>query len=202
MRARILGCCVLGAVLAWGELEHWRAAHRELGSGAATEDTVETVVVLGFRNRGARANAVNRWRVRAALRSRRTADARLVCCGGAVAGGVPEAELLAQYARRKLGYSGALVLESESRSTWENIRNAIPLLEDAGPIKIVSHSPHAAKGRRYLRAQRPDLAERLTRGADYRFGEWILVKPLLAVIGRAGSRQPSGTGESGLASSK
>jgi hypothetical protein len=29
----------------------------------------------------------------------------------------------------------------------------------------------------YLLRQRPDLADRLTRGSDYRFGEWFALKP-------------------------
>ncbi len=47
----------------------------------------------------------------------------------------------------------------------------------------VSHSLHAEKGREYLWRQRPDLATRLVRGRDYRLGEWVLVKPALAVLG-------------------
>ena len=103
------------ALLAWGELVHWRASRRCLGRGEAAkgqafrqarrrshvqaggrasdarqrdngeaggkreagvgeEDTVgagvgKAVVVLGFANRDARANFVNRYRVRAGLRS-------------------------------------------------------------------------------------------------------------------------------------
>ena len=45
----------------------------------------EAVVVLGFRNRGRRANVVNRWRVRLGLRARQPelGPSRLVLCGGA-----------------------------------------------------------------------------------------------------------------------
>ncbi|WAM00564.1 hypothetical protein NOO62_05580 [Streptomyces sp. Je 1-369] len=35
----------------------------------------------------------------------------------------------------------------------------------------------------YLRRQRPDLAEKLVRAEDYRLGEWVLGKPLLALYG-------------------
>jgi hypothetical protein len=73
---------------------------------------------------------------------------------------MPEAEVMARYARES-GYTGELVTETGSRSTWENIENAIPLIEDADRIKIVSNAWHAAKGRHYLWQLRPDLAERL-----------------------------------------
>lgn len=292
------------ALLAWGELVHWRASRRCLGQGEAAkgqafrqarrrshvqaggrasdarqrdigeaggkreagvgeEDAVgagvgKAVVVLGFANRGARANFVNRYRVRAGLRSlgtrgRRGAKLRplesdglqapasrrasavrrestirqssgdvsisesravfadasvsgivrpsavsdiarasaaaevLVLCGGAVSGPVPEAEAMENYARAR-GYAGPIRLDRESRSTLQNIENAIPLIEDAASVAIVSNSVHALKGRILLRKLRPDLADRLVRGADYRFGEQILVKPIAAVAGLADLR--------------
>ena len=310
------------ALLAWGELVHWRASRKCLGQGEAVkgqafrqarrrsraevlgrapdarqrdvgeadgkreagvgeENAVgagvgKAVVVLGFANRGARANFVNRYRVRAGLRSlgsegRRGAKLRslksdglraaasrrasavrrestirqspgdvsvsesraafadasvarivrasavsciaplsavsgiaplsavsciahasaaaevLVLCGGAVSGPVPEAEVMESYARAR-GYEGPIRLDRESRSTLQNIENAIPLIEDAASVAIVSNSVHALKGRILLRGLRPDLADRLVRGADYRFGEQILVKPIAAVVGLADLR--------------
>lgn len=175
-------CCLVLGLLGWGEVEHWRASRRGLGSVAAEWGASEAVVVLGYRNRGKRINPVNRWRVRAGLRSLAGDRACLVLSGGAVGGGRPEAELMADYARESR-YRGPLRTETESRSTWQNVVNVIPLIEDADRIKIVSHSLHAEKARAYLRRQRPDLAARLVRGRDYRFGEWLLVKPALAVLG-------------------
>ena len=271
------------ALLAWGELVHWRASRRCLGRGEAAKgqafrqarrrshvqaggrasdarqrDIGKAVVVLGFANRGARANFVNRYRVRAGLRSlgtrgRRGAKLRplesdglraaasrrasavrrespirqssgdvsisesravfadasvarivrpsavsgiarasaaadvLVLCGGAVSGPVPEADVMENYARAR-GYAGPIRLDRESRSTLQNIENAIPLIEGADSIAIVSNSAHALKGRILLRELRPDLADRLVRGADYRFGEQILVKPIAAVAGLADLR--------------
>lgn len=182
-----LATALVAAILAWGELEHWRSAQRELGAGPGPAGTGEAILVLGFRNRGRRANAINRWRVRAALRSCQPelGPSRLVLCGGPAGGGdMAEAELMARYAREERGYSGVLITELLSRSTWENVANAIPFIEDAARIKIVSNSLHAEKGRRYLRRLRPDLAERLVAAADYRFGELILIKPALAALGR------------------
>ena len=43
---------------------------------------------------------------------------------------------------------------------------------------------HAQLARSYLARLRPDLAEKLVPSKEYRPGEWIFVKPPLAVIGR------------------
>ncbi|HYQ75041.1 YdcF family protein [Cellulomonas sp.] len=170
------------AVLAYGEVAHRRSSTRRLGSGARP-DGPDVTVVLGYRNRGRRANLVNRYRVRAGLRSHpATPGARLVLSGGAVASAVPEAELMARYARHR-GYRGELVLEDASRSTWENVAHVLPELEDAGRIRIVSNSLHAEKARAYLWATRPDLADRLVRADEHRLGELTLLKPLLALLG-------------------
>ncbi|MBO0841021.1 MAG: YdcF family protein [Sciscionella sp.] len=139
--------------------------------------------MLGFRNKNQRrANVINRWRVRAGLRSidPNASATRLVFCGGSVAGMRSEADLMARYARIECGFSGDSVLEDRSRSTWENVANAIPLIEGADRIKIVSNSPHAYIARQYLARQRPDLAVRAVRADDYRLGEWALLKPLFA----------------------
>lgn len=181
----------LAAVLAWGEFVSWRASRRELGDGVSRPGR-EAVVVLGFGNRPGRANLVNRYRVRAGIRSIDSMDAVLVLCGGAVASDEPEADIMARYARGECGYTGPVLLERESTTTWENILGAIGLIEDADTIKIVSDSLHAEKGRRYLWMLRPDLAARLVRGRDYRFGELTVLKPVAAVMGLVGLRRPAG----------
>jgi hypothetical protein len=180
-------------LFAWAEYVGWRASHRLLGDDTAAHDDdaydtagsgTEAVVVLGYRNRGRRANFVNRYRVRVGLRSLRLDSGRsvLVLCGGTVGGDVPEAELMARYARERRGYTGAIRLDTLSTTTQENIQHAIPLISDAATIKIVSNSPHAEVGRGYLWELRPDLATRLVRGEDYRFGEAPLLKIAAAFI--------------------
>jgi uncharacterized SAM-binding protein YcdF (DUF218 family) len=170
--------------LAFGEVTHRRASRRRLG-GTTSAGSNEAIVVLGYKNAGRRANYMNRYRVRAALRSiDPTAQSSvLVFCGGAVGGEVPEAELMEHYAFVSRGYQGPSKLDLTSMSTWENIQNAIPLIEDCDAIKIVSNSLHAEKGRAYLWKLRPDLAARLAKGSDYRFGEIIWVKPFAALLG-------------------
>lgn len=172
------------ALVVFGEVAHWRASRRRLGQNVPSGSS-EAIVVLGYKNVGNRANYLNRYRVRVALRSIDPAveSSVLVFCGGAVGGEVPEAELMDDYARQSLGYSGASLLDRTSRSTWENIQNAIPLVEQFDTIKIVSNSLHAEKGRAYLWKLRPDLAVRLVKGSDYRLGETIWMKPVAALLG-------------------
>ncbi len=170
-------------VLVWNEWVNWGWSRALVGRRSGGD---EVVVVLGYRNPRATANVVNRWRVRAGMRSvsaEGARGARVVFSGGVSGGGASEARVMADYATAVLGFDGTVVLEEESATTWENIANVIPLLEDADRIKIVSQPAHALKARAYLRRQRPDLAERLVRAEDYRPGEWIAVKPLMALYG-------------------
>jgi len=121
-----------------------RASRRGLGTAPRVSGT-QAVVVLGFGNRGRRANLVNRYRVRAGIRSLDPAAPRrvLVLCGGAVAGPEPEADIMARYARDECGHAGPLLLERESTTTWENIRDVVPLIEDVDAIAIVCLRPAA-----------------------------------------------------------
>lgn len=171
-----VGFSAYTAVAAWAEFVHWRSSHRMLGT-APGPDSTEAVVVLGYGNSGERANFINRYRVRAGIRSRdRGADSVLIMSGGTVEGDTPEAVIMQRYARDELGYTGRILLEPDSRSTWENIENVIPLIESADRIKIVSNSPHAEVAREYLWQQRRDLAERLVRADEHRFGEVVPMK--------------------------
>jgi len=175
------------AVLAWGEAISCLASRRELGDGMPRRGR-EAVVVLGYGNKPGHANLVNRYRVRAGIRSLDAPEALLVLCGGAVAGDQPEADIMARYARER-GYTGPMRLERESTTTWENIVGAIGLIDDAEVIKVVSDPLHAQKGRRFLWMLRPDLAARLVRGREYRFGELVWLKPVAAVVGMVGLRR-------------
>nr|WP_228537497.1 YdcF family protein [Nocardia sp. XZ_19_231] len=168
----------------WGEWANRRASRRCVGPPRPGS---EAVVVLGYRNTGSRANGMNRWRVRAGLRSidPRATETRLVLCGGACAGPETEAALMGRYAVETCGYEGELVLEESSRSTWENIAFAIPYLKDVDRIKIVSLPTHAETARAYLAEQSPELAVRLVPGQEYRFGEWMPLKPVFALYGVA-----------------
>ncbi|WP_173153029.1 YdcF family protein [Brevibacterium permense] len=216
---RVLAGSVLGVfagVFAFAEAAHWRSSRRRLGdcesSGVrrprsarwsspgvraltaagrneTAADSDQIIIVLGYDNRGQRPNGINRFRVRAGLRSIDPAarSTLLIFCGGAVTGRTPEALILERFARDELGFTGRTVLEEQSTTTWENIANAIPIIDreltPATTISIVSNSYHAEKARDHLWQMRPDLARRLVRGGDYRFGEQPLVKPIAAVRG-------------------
>jgi hypothetical protein len=181
--AAVMGAAVL-AVLVWSEVVHERSSRRRMGVDDGHPVRREAIVVLGYRNRGTRVNGVNRYRLRAALRSLSpdAGESVLVLCGGAVGGDIPEAELLAAYARWR-GYAGPIRLDSRSRTTRENIENAIALVEDADAIRIVSNSPHAEIARAYLWDLRPDLGRRLRRAREQRLGEVPHMKPYSAVHG-------------------
>ncbi|WP_166645670.1 YdcF family protein [Curtobacterium flaccumfaciens] len=180
--------CVGAATLLWGEAVHGAAAVRArrlppIASGASV-----AVVVLGFRNGGTRANIVNRWRARIGVRTARAASGRarsvvLVTSGGAVHGTVSEADLLRDYITGSLHWTDAVLVDRESTSTWENVRNVIPLVDQADGIVFASNGLHAEKARIYLARQRPDLAERLAAADDYRAGEMSPFKPLFAAVG-------------------
>lgn len=178
-------------VLGWGELVHWRASHRALGASPVSGGS-QAVLVLGHRNRGDRANAVNRWRAGVGLRSLDPGATRrrVVVCGGAVAGPRSEAAVIADQLRRLAAADRRLapppfelLLEDRSRSTWQNVLNAGPMLAGFDRIVIASDSLHAEKARRYLHRLHPELAARLVRGRDHRWGELVLLKPLNAVRG-------------------
>ncbi|MFE6995148.1 YdcF family protein [Microbacterium sp. NPDC057659] len=182
--AAVAGATAVAAVLVWSEVVHERSSRRRVGVDDGHPTRREAIVVLGYRNRGTRINGVNRYRVRAALRSPSpdAAESVLVLCGGAVGGEIPEAELLAGYARRR-GYTGPIRLDTLSSTTHENVQNAIVLIEDADVIRIVSNSPHAELARAYLWDLRPDLARRLRRAREQRIGEVLYMKPYSAVRG-------------------
>jgi hypothetical protein len=175
---------LVGIAILWAEVVHVRASrsHTYPDRGGP-----EVVVVLGYRNRGSeRANTLNRWRVRAGLRSIDSCSpsSQLVLCGGSpYRDGPSEAALMARYAIDECGFTGDVVLDEASRSTWENVENAVPLIEEAQRVKFVSNPLHSQKARLYLQVQRPDLAPRMVRSADNRVGEWSPLKPLFAAYG-------------------
>jgi hypothetical protein len=178
------------ALAAWAEWVQWRASGRGLGSEAGP-GTREAIVVLGYRDSGPGASSLNRHRVRVALRSIDPAadETVLVFCGGSVGGPTPEADLMRDYAVNRLGYAGPVQMDRESTTTWQNIENAIPLIEGFDRVKIASHSLHAGRARAHLRTQRPDIAERLVRASDYRPGEIVHIKVVEAVIDLARRRR-------------
>lgn len=178
------GAVGIVGVLGASEWLHWRASGRRLGTPPA-EPGRQAILVLGSRNRGNRANYLNRYRVRVALRSidPRATETVLIFSGGPVGSNVPEADLLLRYARDELGYGGPYLLEGDSETTWANVENSLDLLLGFDTIVVASNSIHAERVRAYLWKLRPDLGRRLVRVRDYRFGELLFIKPVAAVRG-------------------
>lgn len=181
----ILGVVAAGALLGVVvvELAHYLAMRGVVASfrvgRSAQGRTSEAVVVLGFPpRRDGRANAVQRWRCRIAVRSLDPGRSSvLIMTGAATRGRRSEAEVMADYARDVLGVSAQqIMLEEQARSTWGNIKYSLPLAEQFTAIKIASDPFHVRKAHRYLARIRPDLVTRLEPADCYRPGEYLLLK--------------------------
>jgi uncharacterized SAM-binding protein YcdF (DUF218 family) len=162
--------------VATAELLHWSASRRYLGAGVRKGADVgsEAVIVLGYpsrRNGGT--HPLQRWRCQIAARSMDLSRAgQVIFTGAARPGGPSEAAVMSGYAQDVLGVpADRIALETEARSTWQNVKFAAAIAENADVIKFASDPLQAARARRYLRAQRPELADRVAPSADYRFGE-------------------------------
>ena len=68
----------------------------------------------------------------------------------------------------------AVRTETKAMSTWQNIELSLPMVDGFDRLAIVSDPLHAACGRRFVRAQRPDLAAHLVSAGEYR----LLERPL------------------------
>jgi uncharacterized SAM-binding protein YcdF (DUF218 family) len=187
-------------VVGGSELAQWlasrRAPRRRAGPGGSL-----AVIVLGFPTpRRGGVHPMQRFRARIGARTLAHApngNGVLVFTGGPTRGAArSEASVMAAYAVEALGVAADQVrIEPEARSTWENVRNSLPLADGADRIAIASDPLHAARGRRYLVAQRPDLAPRLVGAADYRlFEQWWLKTPSAiyeAVVAALGALRPA-----------
>ncbi|MFJ1461656.1 YdcF family protein [Nocardia sp. N2S4-5] len=174
----------IGGAIGAAEFFSGRASRQYLPRGRKPFGGTEAVVVLGYpAKHDGSTHPLQRWRCRIAARSLDArAEGMLVFTGGAVRRDWPEAEVMARYTRDTFGIPAArIVTETKAESTWQNIEFTIPIIEHADRIKIASDPMHAARARRYLLLQRPDLAARLVPAADYRFGEkWWLKLPTTA----------------------
>lgn len=180
----IAGTVGLSAVLAVAASEwmHWNASRRFLGAGPAVDGprAREAVIVLGYpARRNGKLHPLQRWRCQIAARSlNRHGASQVIFTGAAGEHGPSEAAVMSGYARDVLGVpAGQIALETKARNTWENVKFSLPLAERVDAIKFASDPLHAARARRYVQVQRPELAGLLCVGADYRFGErwWLKV---------------------------
>lgn len=72
--------------------------------------------------------------------------------------------------------AGALVTETRATTTWENVAFSRALVEGYPRLAIVSDPLHAARARRYLWQQSPELAARLVSAGEYRFLDHFWLK--------------------------
>ena len=128
------------------------------------------VLVLGYpSHRDGTPDRVQEMRVAAGVDAyRHDRCDRLVFSGAAVKNHIVEAQTMAQLARGSGVKSDEIVLETQARTTWENIKFSIPTLAKSERILIASDSLHAHRGRRYLCKQRSDLCDRTFVRAEYR----------------------------------
>ncbi|HTW10937.1 MAG TPA: YdcF family protein [Acidimicrobiales bacterium] len=170
-------CVGLAGLLAVSELLHWQGSHRYRVAREVTTGPC-AILVLGHPTRwDGHPSALQRWRVQLAKRAfDELAATRVVFTGGPSRGRPAEADAMAELARRYALPPSAVVLERRSRTTWENVRFGLPYIAEFERVAIVSDPLHAARGRRYLRAQAPVLAERLVGAGEYQFLEHCFLK--------------------------
>lgn len=182
-RSLAWACAAGVAGVAAAELSHRRASRSPPGADRCDRDRSRAVVVLGYPSRrSGHMHAVQRWRTEIAVRSLpASGDGVLVFSGGRTRGStVSEAETMAAYARELRVPDDRILLEKHAESTWQNIELSLPMIDSYDTIVIASDPLHAARGRRYLGRQRPDLVSRLGFADDYRFGERWWLKTLIA----------------------
>jgi uncharacterized SAM-binding protein YcdF (DUF218 family) len=141
------------------------------------------VLVLGYPSeQDGKPSPTQAARVAAGVRAYRDYNCdRLVVSGAAVKNQIVEAQTMARLARDSGISTTAIILETQARNTWENIKFSIPILVKSTDvdstrkhqIAIVSDSLHAQRGRRYLCKQRPDLCAQTFVAVKYQpFERW------------------------------
>lgn len=181
--------------VAGAELLHWSAARRHFpgparaglggpNDNAGRDEAASTgLIVLGCPpRRNGTIHPMALWRVEMAKRAYDSLSPEVVIfCGGAKYGLPSEASLMAEAASR-LGIPGeAIRVEEASTNTWENIAFSLPFVQSCHRVAIVSDPLHAARARRLLSLQRPDVAARLVSAAEYAPLERWWLKLLTAV---------------------
>jgi uncharacterized SAM-binding protein YcdF (DUF218 family) len=150
------------------ETVHWRASKWYLPETAPSGPAA--LIVLGFptKSNGA-VHPVQKWRVQVARRAYEQLGAqKVVFSGGPSKGRAAEADTMAAYAV-SLGIPERVIeTETHATSTWENVKFCLPLVSDFARLALVSDPLHAARARRYVRAQRPELGARLVSAGEYR----------------------------------
>lgn len=170
-RRLILVAAAAFGLVAFGEAQAWHASRADYPGGAERRDGPaagrDVVLVLGYPGRrDGTPGLLQRWRVRIARRSA-PPGALFVFTGGAVNRDVAEADVMAEYARRRGIRPGDIGIERAARTTRENLSLSLPWLADARTIRIASNTAHARRARRNLRQLDPPVWRRLRRTRDF-----------------------------------
>jgi vancomycin permeability regulator SanA len=173
---RTAGVVLAGTIVA-SEYAHWRSSKWYLPDDPPTSGPC-ALLVLGFPTRfNGEPHPVQIWRVDLARRAFNAMGAsRVVFSGGPSKGRPAEAETMAAYARRNGIPPDVIEVETAATSTWQNVQFSLPLVRDYARVAFVSDPLHAARARRYLRAQDPDAANRLVSAGEYRLLEHCWLK--------------------------
>ncbi len=101
---------------------------------------------------------IEEFRVRAGVEAyRRYACGAIILAGGNPHSVLPEAVTMARAAEADGVDETALALDARSRTTWENVKNALAVLPQDEELFIASDATHAWRAKTYLCAQRRDL---------------------------------------------
>lgn len=156
--------------------------HRALP--APTVDQRTAVVVLGYPSRrSGRLHPVQKWRMQAAARTLSTLpNGWMIVSGGPTRGNEPEATVMARYAIELLGVDPLRIeLEPLARSTWDNVRQSMPLARAGGAdcVAFVSHPFHVERARNYFERQTPELAPCVVRSSGVRPLDQLWLMPFM-----------------------
>lgn len=169
--ARVMLRLGVAAVVAYGVLVEGRHMQANQRLRRPRPDASRALLVLGCPpTRDGALSRTQQWRVDLALRAWRPGD-RLVFSGAALPGLPSEADVMGAYAARCGVPAADIVLESQARSTWENVLYARPWLTESDEVMVVSDPLHAARALRMLADQAPELAGKAVRVPGYRVGE-------------------------------
>jgi vancomycin permeability regulator SanA len=173
---RTAGVMVAGTIVA-SEYAHWRSSKWYLPDHPPSSGPC-ALVVLGFPTRfNGEPHPVQIWRVDLARRAFNALGvSKVVFSGGPSKGRPAEAEAMAAYARQNGIPPEVIEVETAATSTWQNVQFSLPLVRDYARVAFVSDPLHAARARRYLRAQDPELANRLVSAGEYQLLEHCWLK--------------------------
>jgi uncharacterized SAM-binding protein YcdF (DUF218 family) len=145
---------LFGALLLFTETAYWlgyRLSQDAGGTGSCA------VLVLGYPTRDDGSyHPVQQLRVETGVATyQANRCTRMVLSGAAVQNTYVEAESMAEIAHTLGAPDHNLVIETQARTTWENIKYSLSYLNNYDRILIVSDSLHVHRGKRYACRQNP-----------------------------------------------